>query len=231
MFGGKWGYVNKRGELVIPIHFKEAHPHSNGLALVSTEDAESVFIDLEGSTVFEFPNCRSRSFREGVAPVYVNQSSERQELRTDYVDASGKVEFTIAGTGGRFHEGLAVFNIRASNANSEEQYLNGYIDRSGKVVIPPQFPAAGEFSEGLAAVQVEKTTSHPSMGGLWGYIDSSGKILIKPRYNEVRPFKDGKAIVHEGGKINHREDTPSVWEGGRWMEIDALGKVLRILDW
>ncbi len=44
----------------------------------------------------------------------------------------------------------------------------GYIDKTGKYVINPQFDYAGSFSEGLAVVEI---------GGKWGYIDKTGKFI------------------------------------------------------
>ena len=46
----------------------------------------------------------------------------------------------------------------------------GFIDKSGKMVIEPQFDNAEPFSEGLA--QVEKD-------GKLGFIDKSGKVVEK----------------------------------------------------
>jgi hypothetical protein len=44
----------------------------------------------------------------------------------------------------------------------------GFVDQTGKLVIPPRFLNAGNFSEELAAVEV--------CSG-WGYIDRSGKFV------------------------------------------------------
>jgi hypothetical protein len=41
----------------------------------------------------------------------------------------------------------------------------GYIDRTGKYVVNPQFDSADPFSEGLATVK---------LGSKWGYVDESG---------------------------------------------------------
>ncbi|MBP5241278.1 MAG: WG repeat-containing protein, partial [Bacteroidales bacterium] len=47
----------------------------------------------------------------------------------------------------------------------------GFMDKTGNVVIEPQFTEAGDFSEGLAKVSVDWK---------WGYIDQTGKFVIKP---------------------------------------------------
>jgi hypothetical protein len=62
----------------------------------------------------------------------------------------------------------------------------GYVDSSGKSVIPAQFDSAGEFSEGLAAVEVNKR---------FGYIAADGHFVIKPKYFRAGPFRDGFAWV------------------------------------
>ena len=47
----------------------------------------------------------------------------------------------------------------------------GFMDKSGKVVVNPQFDRAFDFSDGLAVVVV---------GGKMGYIDKTGKYIRNP---------------------------------------------------
>ena len=47
----------------------------------------------------------------------------------------------------------------------------GYIDRTGNIVIDPQFDTAGDFSEGRALVEVDEKR---------GYIDRTGKYVREP---------------------------------------------------
>jgi hypothetical protein len=67
----------------------------------------------------------------------------------------------------------------------------GYIDKTGKIIIKPQFDDASKFSEGLARVGIN---------GLYGFIDESGKIVIKPQFGWVKSFSEGLAAVEFGGK-------------------------------
>lgn len=50
----------------------------------------------------------------------------------------------------------------------------GYIDNTGKLVIPPQFDRVGDFSEEFAAVQ---QVEEPWPGNL-AYINPNGEIVI-----------------------------------------------------
>jgi hypothetical protein len=73
----------------------------------------------------------------------------------------------------------------------------GYINKTGKIVIPPLFTLADEFSDGLARV---------SVGSGWGYIDKKGGIVIEPTFvGEARDtlpqkFSEGLAAVKVDGK-------------------------------
>jgi hypothetical protein len=62
----------------------------------------------------------------------------------------------------------------------------GYIDNTGRLIIPFTFDSAGEFSEGLAAVSIKEKT---------GYIDETGKIVISPQFISGAPFSSGMALV------------------------------------
>ncbi len=67
----------------------------------------------------------------------------------------------------------------------------GFIDTSGKVVIPAKFANVYEFSEGLAAARVD---------GTFGFINTKGDFVIKPKYDFVQKFKNGAAVVYLNGK-------------------------------
>jgi hypothetical protein len=137
-----------------------------------------------------------------------------------------------------FSEGLASFE-----PTSWRDYLpilrgrskfRGYIDKTGKVVIPANYAYAGPFKEGLAAVALDgkcwvysyagessapsaaaKQTScgpvrDPSVTApcLHGYIDKSGKFRIAAKFEFGRDFSEHLAAVVKGGK---------------WGYIDASG--------
>jgi hypothetical protein len=62
----------------------------------------------------------------------------------------------------------------------------GYIDKTGRLIVPFKFDTAGHFSEGLAAVGIGEKT---------GYIDATGKFVIPPQSYSGYPFSEGMAIV------------------------------------
>ena len=62
----------------------------------------------------------------------------------------------------------------------------GYLDKTGRVIIPFKFDYAADFSEGLAGVEI---------AGKFGYIDQTGKFVIPPRFHWGRAFSEGLAVA------------------------------------
>ena len=63
---------------------------------------------------------------------------------------------------------------------------HGFMDRSGKTVISPQFEWVDGFSEELAGVRV---------GNRVGYIDTKGAVVITPQFDDAGKFRNGRAPV------------------------------------
>lgn len=93
-----------------------------------------------------------------------------------------------------FSEGLAVAGWALCPQCRNPFWVNGVIDETGKLVIPPRnsFTRYGNFHEGLAQVWESG----------WGFIDREGHIVIKPKFYEAADFSEGLARVRltEKGK-------------------------------
>ena len=66
--------------------------------------------------------------------------------------------------------------------------MYGFIDKSGKVVIPCRWRVAWEFSEGLA---------HVDENYRYGFIDKSGKVVISCQWESAGFFNEGLAPVKD----------------------------------
>lgn len=70
----------------------------------------------------------------------------------------------------------------------------GYIDKTGKYVINPQFDEAENFYNGLAIVAIDDKI---------GFIDTSGKYVINPQFDDASEFNEGIACVKSNGKYGY----------------------------
>lgn len=90
---------------------------------------------------------------------------------------------------GDLSEGLAWY-IEYDEKTDMDKF--GYINTSGKVVIPAKYDWASEFNNGLAGVVVNDK---------WGMIDKTGKLVIQPQFDSLaEEFVDGLAMVVVGDK-------------------------------
>lgn len=182
--GEYWGYIDQSGKMIISPQFEEAFTFNEGLALVRTTDDKYGFINEKGEYKIPAVYKDAAGFSEGLANVV------KENQKVEYIGKDGKTVFTPEGEieyAYPFKDGMALVKIG-------NKY--GYINRTGKVVIPVQYEEANNFSEGLAMVLVEENEK-----GKYGFIDKEGKIVITPQFEKAYyGFKEGMAPIKLGNK-------------------------------
>lgn len=218
----KLGYMDATGRVVIKPQFDSAFPFSEGLAQVLVGERYG-YIDKTGRVVIApqfyriyIPDRLGRQhasmppspFHEGLAGVKLDDQGT-----WGYVDKAGQLIFKTQTShlAYPFSEGLARLLVN---------HDFGFIDRTGKIVIKPDFDYAEDFSEGLAAVRVTVDQGTWS-DNLWGYIDKSGQFVIPPRFTGARQFKGGLAQVQI--RTERRIESSDIYSTGY---IDKTGKVV-----
>ena len=172
---GKWGFIDKSGNEVVPCKYDYVYSFSEGLARVRLDGKEG-FIDKSGNEVIPLKYDEAEDFSEGLAVVELDG-------KYGFIDKNGNE--VVPCTYDRAHdfsEGLAFVGLDGKC---------GFIDNSGNVVVPLKYDDAKSFSEGLARVCLD---------GKWGFIDKSGKVVIPCKYGWADKFSEGRARVCLGGK-------------------------------
>lgn len=209
---GKFGYINRSGEVVIPPQFLYARPFSEGLAAVANEQLAFGYIDPRGKVVIPLTlqNIYPGSFSEGLARVRASQE-------ITYVDHKNnpqvvvKTGFYFAGYD--FHDGMAKIG--------ENTIWFGFIDRAGRIIAEPHYRYATDFSEGFAAV-VDKD-------GSAGYINPNGDMVIPlPKDSYGCPFRGGLARVlvydptTKAGNIQHHAEMAYLDKSGKFIVAPSV---------
>jgi hypothetical protein len=217
------GFINHKGEFVIPPKFQSAGSFEGELASVATEKGFA-YIDKAGKFVTPpgvyfsgwSGNCgESRSdyekalygIKQEVKVLNASGSNtEEKQSRFGYIDAKGKIviPLTVHFCANPFYEGMAQIGDITQQATPDEIQASeelkkqtgygdvpglryGYIDTTGKMVIPPQFHAAESFHWGIAKVGMKSFEPDPSTPGQkkpvmrYGYINKQGQYLLEPR--------------------------------------------------
>lgn len=180
---GRWGYADGNGKVVIKAEFDAARPFVDGLAQVGVLDEELPEVEAG-------PN-----------------------IKWGYIDEHGRVLVELRYAVLRdFSENLAAAatldrekpeRLVLWRGRNRRNLKWGYIDRSGREVIPMQFHTAGDFAEGLAPVNPGGSGrgGEDSLCGLpanYGYIDKTGAFVIKPQFTHASQFEKGRARVSVG---------------------------------
>lgn len=94
---------------------------------------------------------------------------------------------------GDFHEGFAKIHIKKDVADAMSQnYLVGYIDTKGQVVIPARYDYARDLHDGRAFVSINSEGTH-------GFIDRTGKVVIKIDIIPYEPYFGNRGYDFYGG--------------------------------
>lgn len=109
--------------------------------------------------------------------------------RTGLVNAYGKeIAATKYFSIEKFSEGIAV--ARMGNNNY------GYIDTTGKEVIPLIYNGARDFVNGFAVVTIYDKKDNAKKG----IVDKTGKLVVPVKYDELYGFSDGLCLFKLGSK-------------------------------
>ncbi|MFA5804776.1 MAG: WG repeat-containing protein [Melioribacteraceae bacterium] len=182
----KWGYINTNGEIVIPPQFFSASSFHEGFAAISNGDLWG-FIDRSGKVVITPIYYYVSYFEGGIASVEIRETL--QGVKNSYIDKGGYIDNagkSITGFSKNYSQ------ISEGKIAAQKDKLYGYVDKTGKFLITPQFDEAKPFSEGFACVKIDFK---------WGYINNDGKVVIDPKFDAAGNFSDGLAQIKINGRI------------------------------
>jgi hypothetical protein len=155
LFGGKYGYIDKKGQLVITPQFDVAMDFTEGLASVRPTRGPGTkvgFIDKTGQFVISPQFDMAWPFSEGLSLVTVGD-------KDGYIDKAGKMVIIpqfVQAMG--FHDGLASARIGGIRTSSAGQQW-GFIDKTGGWVVNPSFNFVNDMSDGRSYVYNPNGTS------------------------------------------------------------------------
>lgn len=176
----KWllGYIDMAGQVRVPFQFANGSTFHEGLATIFLSFRAGA-IDVNGNMVIPNKYLSMSIFSEGLA--YANKSGEKR----GYITPNDEYKFQ-----GDFIDGTIFMNGLAA-VDDPIKHLIGYIDPTGKFIIPPKYTDAGIFSEGFAPAKIN---------GKWGFINSGGNFFIQPKFEDIYiGFCNGLAPVKQNG--------------------------------
>ncbi|MBB6428960.1 WG repeat-containing protein [Algisphaera agarilytica] len=201
--GGRWGYIDKRGEMVFfdrKGELEELRGFSDGMSAVRVKGKWG-FLTQGFKPRVKPKYDEVRDFSNGLAAVF-------RDGTWSYIDKKGRVvakgfeEAYDFGDTDRLDQGAQHDDKKAvAPALVKQDGLYGFIDRRGRWQIKPQYAAALPFYRGVARVSMGHET--------FGYIDQTGEIIWDPR----PAMSEGMRNWKMGRVFNDGEPNPLFWRG------------------
>ncbi len=221
---GKTGFIDKTGREVIPLKYDSTFGFKDGVARVTVDtykdgkqnpEGKAGLIDKNGKEVVPL-------IYDDWTPFYFPDGEDLSSVRLGnkfgFIDKNGRVVIPIIyDDADSFSNGLApvctgikrmktVGEFWVEENVSRDNAKCGFIDKTGKEIIPLKYKYALSFYQGLAAVE---------QNGKTGFIDPSGNTVIPFKYDGGGAFTE----VSGGGLAK-------VMLKGKYGIIDTKGNEL-----
>jgi hypothetical protein len=184
--GGKYGFINRTGAVVIKPKYDWAGDFVDGHALVQL-DGKLRLIDAKGNLRFTLPAGTKSAYgaREGM----VWHCSEKENL-WGLLDDNGRTILKPKYDDVRqFSDGMAAVNLGAKFRFPGRMIGGkwGFVDKKGNLIVPIKYEYVGDYSEGLGRVTDDAGST---------FLDKSGRKVLSVG-GITGSFREGVAPVRE----------------------------------
>jgi hypothetical protein len=154
----KWGFMNIKGEVIIPPQWDSVGTFYGGYATVAVNDDKA-------EPLRRFIDFRSKYSDDKNEP----PESESNRERCGIIDKQGKLAIPLMYDYVWNFDKYGLARVAYSSAVKWKYPKMGVIDKANKIVIPPIYDHIGCFRDGLAWAR---------KGPYWGYIDIHGNEVL-----------------------------------------------------
>lgn len=219
---GPWCCIDHDGKVVftLKIMSESRSKFKNGLSVITPPDGTSSIINKKG----EVKDLKGHSWlgvgiSDGLILCEVN-NGEEDDVHYEYLDADGNVVIDCSSHKG-YYKYYPFVNGLAPVVDMENRKV-GYIDKTGKFVIPPTLPFYGitDVDEDpfccvdsmIRTVKIYGDEESFDFELKYGFMDSTGKLVIPYTYTKALDFSGGLAAVRDNN--------------GKWGFVNKKGNLV-----
>ncbi len=219
-----YGFLNVKGEEVIPAQFASAADFHNGLALAKLNKRFG-YINTKGEFVINEQFAQAGDFCNGIA--YVKKGKQQfcinkenkilYEIKDFNITSRNDDTIMVAQNENKQYFFLSISGYRLYNKTFEDAKLFagnyalvkengkwGAINRKGNYVLQPTYYQMSNFAENHAVVVLSPVE---------GICDFKGNVLISPQYEKAIPLDNHIIRTELNGKIGYQTTTGKViWD-------------------
>ena len=179
--GGKYGYVNRAGKMVVPAKYDSAEDFDEAAFAVVSADGKWGVVAADGRELIPVAY-------ESVQSFYGEGFGLFDGTRWAIADREGKLltPFQFDALGNSLGIGAE------GRAPAQQDGRWGFVEvATGQLVVPMRYDEVGRFSEGLVGF---------ALGEKIGYLDRAGRVVIEPKFEGADEFSSGLAAVRVDGR-------------------------------
>jgi len=226
----KYGYIDKTGKTIIPANYFLAEPFSEGLAAVYQFTQSNIKPgSIANPLNYLMIKCGiiDKTGRQILAPTYDHIGSFNDGIALAYNFVNGTQKWSILNRQGKVVKELDQNVIELFSKDgmicietgSAPNIKHGFLDKTGKEVVPPIYEFVENFSAGLAPV---------SLNDKYGYINKTGAVVVPIKYECTQNLSDGYGKIFLNYKVGIidsycREIVPISYENAFYAGEDMFG--------
>ncbi len=183
-FTGRYGFINIKGELIIPCIYNVADNFSSDGLCTVLLGSKFGCINTKGEIVIPFIYDSLSKFENG----YIIAGKDGRET---LLGIDGK---PLSGFSWEYDE---VRRIYEGFARFEKDGKYGFLTATGEVAVPAKYDYAYDFSNGIACIEITNEEGKRKYGG----INTDGILVIPSIYDSFFEFYNGIALVEKDNQI------------------------------
>lgn len=192
---GKYGFINKKGKLVIPCIYDEAKYFSEGVCVVGLIRGIN-----ECGAYYDYNYGCINTQGDIVIPIIYDYLLGGFE--NGYIEAMKFPHGTLLGLDGKPLPGFSweyneVRPIHEGFARFKKNGKYGFLNANGEIVIPAIYDFATFFVDGIACVSIHDKYGKYKYGG----INTDGVLVIPCQYDQSFFFENGIALVKKDDQV------------------------------
>lgn len=194
----KYGFINRKGKIIVPLIYDDAFPFYNGFASVKKGE-RWFYIDKKGNQLEDLKNVVT-TYKPIIDNFVLVSDEKKNKLKKGQLTSitTGMTEFMTKVKGSDYPENLFDLHSQKFLFFSDHDEISGYfedglmkvvknrkigyVNKDNKVVIPLIYDEVKNISENTIIAKKD---------GFWGAIDLNNKIIIPFEYNYLNPFHEG----------------------------------------
>lgn len=185
---GKYGYLNKQGQVAIPATFIKASNFEGGKAVVWEAYNKTGVLDSSGQVVMPIIHDKILAYDKGLALL------KKRNSGYGYIHENAQPQTPL------LYQAARPFQHQVALVRPKDKW--GIINQQGLPVLSAKYDAISNFQAGAATVTINR---------FWGIVNDQGEVLLEPIYEQIQYMGNGLFRVEKANKVGYMDDK------GKWV--------------